>query len=239
MNKNDNSIKYIILPENGNLITEKDINQRESLRITKGLKTFFPEKSSTLRVSINGLTEECQFEHRLEKSHYIHLPKSILTRLNLRQGDNLLMKKNNNDLDLIKIKVLTLLPVEEFKIDYKNERVIVVFVANEKIYLGYKNFDGKWHDFKSNVHTDVSHFAKLPSDPISRPDGALYEIDDEWNRIDANKEGTAQVFADKFPFVLLYDHEEIVATDSNSYWFDSKGNTFTEINHWIGVTYRK
>lgn len=118
---------------------------------------------------------------------------------------------------------------------YKDEIKDFVFIANDSIHLGYRNFNGTWYDKNSKIHEHVSHFGEIPNSPIFQPNGAVNSVTDYWNRLNAKKINADGILVDKFPFVLLYGHGEVVATDSKSYWFDSKGNTFPEINHWIGV----
>lgn len=235
MNKTENQPDIILLPDIGNLITEKDTHKRRSIRITANFKHLFPQESTNFHISVNHIQADCEFEYRTGKSHYIHLTGEIFDALDLRIADSLLINKKGQDLNLITIRTLTLIPTVLFPAKYKTEIKDFVFVANDSIHIGYRNFDGKWYDKKSNIHEHVSHFGEIPDSPISRPNDALCSVTDSWNRLDAKEHNTETVLAGRFPFVLLYDHGEIVATDSKSYWFDSRGNTFPEIKHWIGV----
>lgn len=76
-----NSDKTFVIPSAGNKITNLDIFKHQ-VRITVKFKSFFPSRSSKVKVIVKN-EYECTFTHRGDRSHILRLGKDAVAELRL------------------------------------------------------------------------------------------------------------------------------------------------------------
>ncbi|MDH5825740.1 NYN domain-containing protein [Sphingobacterium faecium] len=96
------ALETAIIPTKGNLITAEDVTKNQ-IRITKDLKSLFPNKTKKIRIRINN-EYECAFSYRRDRSHVLSLGQEAAHELALEAGASLkLTKLGENSYQLEKI----------------------------------------------------------------------------------------------------------------------------------------
>ncbi|UIR54654.1 NYN domain-containing protein [Sphingobacterium sp. SRCM116780] len=78
------SLETAIIPSKGNHITSEDVSKHQ-IRITKDLKSLFPNKTKKIRVLIKN-EHECAFSYRRDRSHVLSLGQAAAEELGLEVG---------------------------------------------------------------------------------------------------------------------------------------------------------
>lgn len=91
---------FFYLPDDGNFITIKDLDAG-ILRITVGLKSFFPKRERIVNLVIGGISYQVVYENRQSRSDRLYLGKELIEALKLRAGDRLKFTKATGDLYVV------------------------------------------------------------------------------------------------------------------------------------------
>lgn len=87
-----NKREIFTLPAQGNSITEIDVKKMQ-IRVTKDFKKFFPKSDSKLTVYINGTPYVTSFRYREGRSHIWYLGKEIASKIQLKPGSEIVIRK--------------------------------------------------------------------------------------------------------------------------------------------------
>lgn len=105
--KEEFTVKQFIIPSEGNLITQRDID-KGIIRITVDFMRYFPTETGYVDVSINGIITSVRFVIRQGerlRSHLLHINQNGMQSLNLARGDSVKFTQiGENTYQLEKVK---------------------------------------------------------------------------------------------------------------------------------------
>lgn len=96
------TLETAIIPSKGNLITAEDVSKNQ-IRITKDLKSLFPNKTRKIMILIDN-EYECAFSYRRDRSHVLSLGTAAAQELELEANTSIKVTKlSENSYQLEKI----------------------------------------------------------------------------------------------------------------------------------------